>query len=132
MYAYEAHCFDLPYNSKQIKCHTAVFYRTNKHGSLQQCCQAVEEGMISTLVGWDADALGAFNISNFKFLFGYVNANPAQLIHPTFLKQTNKVGEMCVNKENASNSRNDHTLGILAGNRCLRSYCIMILTHVSA
>lgn len=88
VYMYARHIvFDLPYNSKQIKCHTAVFYRTNKHCCLQQCCQAAEEGMISTLVGWDTDALGAFNISNFKFLFGYVNANQAQLMCSTFLNK---------------------------------------------
>lgn len=87
IHVYEAHCFALPHISTQIKCHAAVFYRTTKHRSLQQCCQAVEEGMISTLVGWDTDALGVFNISNFKLLFGYVNASQAQLIYPTFLNK---------------------------------------------
>lgn len=87
VHVYDTHCFDRLCISEQIKCHTAVFYRTTKHCSLQQCCQAVEEGMISTLVGWDTDALGAFNISNFKLLFGYVNASQAQLIYPTFLNK---------------------------------------------
>lgn len=80
MHVCEAHCFDFHHVSKQIKFYTAVFYSTTKHCSLQQCCQAVEEGMISTLVGWDTDARGAFNISNFKVLFAYVNASQAQLI----------------------------------------------------
>lgn len=87
---YEPHCFDLPYSSKQIKCHTAAFCRTNKLCSLQQCCQAVEEGTISTLVHWDTDAQRAFNISNFKFLFGFVNANQTQLISSSFLNRQTK------------------------------------------
>lgn len=86
IHVYKAHCFDLPHNNI-IKCQTAVFYRTSKHCSPQQCCQAAGEGMISTLVGWDTDTLRPSNISNFKFSFGYVNANQEQLLNPTFLNK---------------------------------------------
>lgn len=64
-----------------------MFYRTNKLCSLQESCQAAEEGMISTPVSWDTDTLRAFNITKFKFLFGYVNANQTQLICPTILNK---------------------------------------------
>lgn len=65
---YEVHCFDPPHNSKQVRWHAAVFYRTNQHCSLLKCCQAIEEGMISTLVGWDTAALRTLNISSFEIL----------------------------------------------------------------
>lgn len=63
------------------------FINSEEHVFLQQCCQASEEGMISTLVGWDADALRRSILAILNFLFGYVNANQAQLINPTFLSK---------------------------------------------
>lgn len=74
-------------NDKQINIHTAIFYQLKEHVFLQQCCQAAEEGMISTLVGWDTDALRRSILAISNFLFGYVNANQAQLINPTFLNK---------------------------------------------
>lgn len=62
-------------------------YFLKEHVFLQQCCQAAEEGMISTLVGWDTDALRRSILAISNFLFGYVNANQAQLINPTFLNK---------------------------------------------
>lgn len=69
--------------------------------------------MISTLVVWDADALRAFSITKFKFLFGYVNANQTQLIYPMFLnKQTGGVYTTQKKKKDSSDFKNHDELVI--------------------